>query len=322
MNRRELMLLLGGALTAPRALRAQEPGRVYRLGMMVRGPRESVYFAALLDGLRQSEFVEGRNMRVEGRFSMRDEDAPEVASALVEARVDAILTGSYRPTRAAQKATRTIPIISVADDLVLSGLVSSLAHPGGNTTGISILATELDGKRLELLIELVPTARLMAILADPSTTAPEQLRALEDAAGLRGIALSIHLASKPEEIVAALDAAKARGAQALNVLAAGLFNLNQRLIIERTGMFRLPVIYQWPEIAEAGGLAAYGPRYTEVYRQQVARQLVKIFRGASPADIPVEQPTRFELVVNLKTAKELGLTIPPSILARADEVIE
>jgi putative ABC transport system substrate-binding protein len=321
MKRRELLLILGGAIAAP-AARAQEPGRVYRLGMMVRGPRESVSFAALLDGLRQSGFVEGQNMRVEGRFSMRDDDAPEVAKALVAAGVDAILTGSYHPTRAAQNATWTIPIVSVADDLVLSGLVSSLAHPGGNTTGISILATELDGKRLELLIELVPTARLIAVLADPGATAPEQLRALEDAARARGIALSIHIASKPEEIVAALDAAKAWGAQALNVLAAGLFNLNQQLIIERTGMFRLPAIFQWPEIAEAGGLAAYGPRYTEVYRRQVARQLVQIFRGASPADIPVEQPTRFELVVNLKTAKALGLTISPSILARADDVIE
>jgi putative ABC transport system substrate-binding protein len=322
MRRRDLMLLLGGMMTATTAVRAQEPGRLYRLGMMVRGPRENAYFAALLDGLRQSGFVEGQNMRVEGRFAMRDEDAPEVANALVAAGVDAILTGSYHPTRAAQKATRTIPIVSVADDLVLSGLVSSLARPGGNTTGISILATELDGKRLELLIELVPTARLIAVLADPSATAHEQLGALEDAARVRGIALSIHVASTPEEIVAALDAAKAWGAQALNVLAAGLFNLNQRVIIERTGMFRLPAIYQWPEIAEAGGLAAYGPRYTEVYRQQVARQLVKIFRGASPADIPVEQPTTFELVVNLKTAKALGLTVPQSILARADEVIE
>jgi putative ABC transport system substrate-binding protein len=245
-----------------------------------------------------------------------------VANALAAAGVDAILTGSYRRTRAAQEATRKIPIVAVADDLVLSGLVSSLSHPGGNTTGISILATELDGKRQDLLIGLVPTARRLAALIDPGATAPEQLRALADAARVRGIELSTHLASKPEEIIPAIDAAKESGAQGLNVLAAGLFNNNQQVIIERTAVLQFPAIYQWPEIAEAGGLAAYGPRYVEIYRNQVARQLVKIFQGAKPADIPVEQPDKFELVINLKTAKSLGLMIPESTLARADEVIE
>jgi putative ABC transport system substrate-binding protein len=323
MRRRELMLLLGGgAILNGADGRAQEPGRIYRLGVMHRGPREGVDFVALLDGLRQSGFVEGQNLRVEGRFSMRDEDASEVAMELVAAGVDAISTGSHHRTRAAQKATRTIPIVSVADDLVLSGLVSSLAHPGGNTTGISILATELDGKRQDLLIELIPTARRIAALANPGDTAPEQLRVLEDAARERGIELSTRTASTPEEIVAALDAAKAGGAQALNVLASGLFNLNQRVIIERTSMLQLPAIYQWPEIAAAGGLAGYGPRYAEIYRQQVARQLVRIFRGSKPGDIPVEQPDKFELIINLKTAKDIGLVLPQSILARADEVIE
>ena len=192
MRRRELMLLLGGlAIFHGANGRAQEPGRVYRLGVMHRGPREGVDFIALLDGLRQSGFVEGQNLRVEGRFSMRDEDASEVATALVAAGVDAISAGSHHRTHAAQKATRTIPIVSVADDLVLSGLVSSLAHPGGNTTGISILATELDGRRQELLIELAPTVRRIAALADPSDTAPEQLRALQDAARERAASNSL-----------------------------------------------------------------------------------------------------------------------------------
>jgi putative ABC transport system substrate-binding protein len=323
MRRRELMLLLGGMAMLPGPIgRAQESGRVYRLGVMVRGPREGVDFVALFDGLRQSGFVEGQNLRVEGRFSMRDEDAPEVAMALVAAGVDAILTGSHHRTRAAQKATQSIPIVSVADDLVLSGLVSSLGHPGGNTTGVSILATELDGKRQELLIELVPTARRIAALVDPTATAPEQLRALENAARENGIDLSTHIASTPAGILPAIDAAKARGAQALNVLASGLYSGNQELIMERADTFQLPAIYQWPETAEAGGLAAYGPRYSDVYRQQIARQLVRIFLGAKPADLPVEQPTKFELVINLKTAKALGLTVPQSLLARADEVIE
>jgi ABC-type uncharacterized transport system substrate-binding protein len=322
MRRRELMLLLVGAalLDAPVG-RAQEPGRVYRLGIMTGLPREDAIYAALFDELRRSGFVEGQNLQVIGRFSIRGEEAPEVAAMLVAAGVEAVLTGGAPIAREVQKATRTIPILAIADDLVLSGLVTSLARPGGNTTGVSILATELDGKRLELLTELVPTAHHIAALADPANTMPEQLRVLEEAARARGIELSIHLASKPEEIVPAIDAAQASGAQALNFLAAPLLDASRRLIIERTATLKLPAIFQWPEIADAGGLAAYGPRQTEVSRQR-ARQLVKIFRGAKPADLPVEQPTRFELVVNLNTAKALGLTVPPSILSRADEVIE
>ena len=322
MRRRELLLLLNGLgiLHGPSG-RAQEPGRVYRLGIMTGLPREDAIYAALFDELRRSGFVEGQNLQVAGRFSMRGEEAPEVAAMLVAAGVDAVLTGGAPIAREVQKATRTIPILAIADDLVLSGLVTSLAHPGGNTTGVSVLATELDGKRLELLTELIPAAHHIAALADPANTAPEQLRVLEDAARARGIALSIHLASKPEEIVAAIDAAQASGAQALNVLAAPSLDANRRLIIERTATLKLTAIYQWPEIVEAGGLAAYGPRQTEVSRQR-GRQLIKIFRGAKPSDIPVEQPTKFELVINLKTAKALGLTVPQSILARADEVIE
>jgi putative ABC transport system substrate-binding protein len=322
MRRRELIILLGGAalLDAPIG-RAQEPGRVYRLGIMTLNLRENANYVAMFDELRRSGFVEGQNLQVVGRFSMRVEEAPEVAAMLVAAGVDAILTGGAPVTRVVQKATRTIPILAGADDLVLSGLVSSLAHPGGNTTGISFLGTELDGKRLELMTELVPAARHIAALADPSVTAPEQLKAMEDAARARGIELSIDLAAKPEEILPAIDAAQASGAQALNVLATPLLDANRRLIIKRTTALKLPAIYQWPEIAEAGGLAAYGPRQTAGARQR-ARQLVKIFRGAKPADIPVEQPDKFELVINLQTAKAIGLEVPPALLNRADKLIE
>jgi ABC-type uncharacterized transport system substrate-binding protein len=322
MRRRDLIILLGGAALPEASIgRAQEPGRVYRLGIMAGLLREDSGYVMLFHELRRSGFVEGRNLQVVSRFSMRVEEAPEVAAMLVAAGVDAILTGGAHVTRVAQKATRSIPILAIADDLVLSGLVTSLAHPGGNTTGVSILATELDGKRLELLTELVPSARHIAALADPANTMPEQLRGLEDAARARGIELSIHLASKTDEIVAAIDAAQASGAQALNALAAPMLDANRRLIIERTAAIKLPAVYQWPDIVEAGGLAAYGPRRTEVYRQR-ARQLIKIFLGAKPGDIPVEQPDKFELAINLTTAKALGLTLPESILGRADEVIE
>jgi len=199
--------------------------------------------------------------------------------------------------------------------------VESLAHPGVNTTGISILATELDGKRQELLTDLVPSARHIAALADPGVTRPEQLRALEDAARKQGIELSVYLASKPEEILPAIEAARASGAQALNVLASTLLNANRRPIIERAAALKLPAIYQWPDMAEAGGLAAYGPNFNKIGRQR-ARQLVKLLQGTKPGDIPVEQPDKFELVINLRTAKAVGLVVPPAILDLANEVIE
>jgi putative ABC transport system substrate-binding protein len=273
----------------------------------------------MFDELRRAGFVEGQNLRVEGYFSVRGEEAPGDAAAIIAAGVDAILVPA-KLGRSVQQATQTIPILTIGNDLVWQGFVGSLAHPGGNTTGISILGTELDGKRQELLTQLVPGARHIALLADPTVTAPERLQDLQKLARGRGIELSVHRAAKPEEIVPAVNAAKASGAQALNVLASALFN-DPRLIIERTAGVRLPAMYQYPADAEAGGLAAYGAPLTEIYRQR-ARQLVKILRGAKPADIPVEQPTKFELVINLKTAQALGLTMPPSVLDRADEVIE
>ena len=196
-----------------------------------------------------------------------------------------------------------------------------MAHPGGNTTGISILATELDGKRQELLIELLPGARHIAALADFNTTASRQLQALQDTARARGVELSIHQIAKLEEISSAIDAAKAADASGLNVLASPLLFAQRQLIIERTVALRFPAMYQWPETAEEG-LVGYGPRIVQLFRDVLSRQLIKLLQGAKPADIPVEQPTKFELVINLKAAKALGLTIPPLVLARADEVIE
>src|SRR6516164_8881698 len=322
MRRRDLMLLLadGAPFLFWTVGRAQEPGRVYRLGMLSDSSREDASIVALFDELRRLGFVEGQNLNVEGRFLIRNEETPEVAATLVAAGVDAIWTSEPR-TRAVQRATRTVPIVTVGDDLVLNGLVSSLAHPGGNTTRVSILAPELDGKRQELLMELVPAARHFAALADARVSAPEQLRALEDAVRARGFVLSIYRAATPEEIVPAIEMAQASGAQALNVLATPLFNSNRRLIIERTSALKLPAIYQWPETAEAGGLAGYGPRLTELNRQR-ARQLAKIFCGVKPGEIPVEQPDKFELVINLRTANAIGLAVPPTLLDLADKVIE
>lgn len=322
IDRRHLIVLVGGGATAMLlpAVRAQQPGRIYRLGILDGSRQEDPRFVAQFEELRRAGFVEGQNLHVEGYFSAREEEAPRDATAIVAAGVDAILV-TARLGRPVQQATRTIPILAVGNDLVQQGFVSSLAHPGGNTTGISILGTELDGKRQELLMGLVPGVHHIAVLADPAVSAPERLQALQEMSRARGVELSVHRAAKPEEIVPAVDAAKGSGAQALNVLASALFAGNSPLIIERTAAVRLPAMYQWPGDAEAGGLVAYGARLTEIYRQR-ARQLVKILSGAKPADIPVEQPDRFELVINLKTAKALGLTVPPILFAQADEVIE
>ncbi|HEX3883848.1 MAG TPA: ABC transporter substrate-binding protein [Stellaceae bacterium] len=325
MRRRELVVALGvaalaGALAASRLARAQAPGRVYRLGVLEIEPRTSANGDAFFDELRRLGFVEGQNLQVEGRFAEPATDAEKDTAALVAAKVDAILV-SGRIALGVQRATRTIPILALANDLVAMGLAASFARPGGNMTGISLLATELDGKRQSLLMELVPAARHIAALTDPAVTAPAQLRALEDAARTRGVALSIHPAATPDEIAPAIDAAKAAGAQALNVLASVLFERNHRLIVERADALKLPAIYQWPQNAEDGGFAAYGPSYVDLWRQR-ARQLAKILRGANPADIPVEQPDKIELVINQKVAKALGLTVPHALLAQADEVIE
>jgi putative tryptophan/tyrosine transport system substrate-binding protein len=224
-------------------------------------------------------------------------------------------------TRAVQSATKTIPILATSEDMVRDGLVASLGRPGGNTTGVSLLAYGLDGKRQEILMEVVPGARRMATLADPNVSTPQHLQALSEAMRARGGELSIFPANTPEAIVPAINDAKASGAATLNVLASPLFAFNRRLVIERASALRLPTMYQWPEMVEDGGLISYGPRLSEWYRQ-LARLLIKALRGATPADIPVEQPTRFELVINLKAAKAIGLNIPTPLVLRADKVIE
>jgi ABC-type uncharacterized transport system substrate-binding protein len=323
MRRREFITLLGGAAAVrPLGVQAQEAGRSYRLGLLNPLPREMPQFVSFFDELRRFGFVEGQNLIVNGRgFASRPEQFVERAVEIVKSGVNVVVCGGDVAIRAAQQATTTVPLLGISDDMLAQRHVSSLARPDANTTGISILATELDGKRQEILIELVPAARRMAALADSATTAPSHLQALQDAARGRGVELSIHQVARPEEIGPTIEAAHASGVQAINVLATALLNAHRRLIFERTVVLRLPAIYQFPESAEDGGLFGYGPRITDIYRQ-VARQVVNILRGAKLSDVPVEQPTTFELVINLRTAKALGLEVSTTMLNRADKVIE
>jgi putative tryptophan/tyrosine transport system substrate-binding protein len=322
MKRRDFIVLSGAALTWPLAARAQEPGRIYRLGILTGAARQAPRMVAFFDELKVLGFVEGQNLKiVAGGFDLREDQCADVAATLSKAAPDVVLGVGDAAIRAAQQSAYTGPIVALSGDLVAAGFVRSLARSGGNLSGVSTLGSELDSKRLEILMEVVPDERRIAILVDPKVTQPAELQALQNGARARGVELVIFTAGEPEQIAPAMDKAKPSGATALNVLSAALFSFNRRIVIERAAGLGLPAIYEWPEMAEEGGLIAYGPPLKPIYRQ-LARLLVKVLRGAKPEDLPVEQPTNFELVINLTTAKALGLTIPESFLVRADKVIE
>jgi putative ABC transport system substrate-binding protein len=315
LRRRDLWLGAAGVLfAAPRVTLAQTLGQKYRLVALFPFSRNAAQVSALASALAQAGFVDGQNLEWRG-----SEQLPGAALDMVKDPVDLILAGGDIAIRAAQQATTTIPILGITDDMVGSGLVAAMAHPSGNVTGISLLATELDGKRQELLIEILAGPQKIAALVDIGTTLPERLDAM---ARSRGVKLSFHRISRPEEIGAAMEAAKQSGGAGLNILASPILFAARRQIIERAARLGVPAIYQWPETAEEGGLVGYGPRIVQIFQDLVARQLIRLLRGARPADLPVEQPTKFELVINLKTAKALGLNVPQSLLTRADEVIE
>jgi putative tryptophan/tyrosine transport system substrate-binding protein len=277
---------------------------------------------AFFDELKVLGFVEGQNLKIVGDgFDLRENQYADVAARLAKAAPDVVVGIGDAGIRTAQQSAYTGPIVAASSDLVSSGFVRSLAHPGGNTTGISVLGFQLNGKRLEILMQVVPSALRIAVLADPRSTQLPELSELENAAHARGVELVIVTAGVPEEITPAMEKAKASGATALDVLTSAMFSFNRRIVIERAAALGLPAIYEWPEMAEEGGLVGYGTRLTPLYRQ-LARVVVKVLRGAKPEDLPVVQPTNFELVINLTTAKALGLTIPESVLVRADKVIE
>jgi putative tryptophan/tyrosine transport system substrate-binding protein len=328
VRRREFIAQLLAAVASPPATAfAQEPGRIYRVGILVNGANGSLSppLKAFIDGLGRLGFVEGKNLSIDRQSSVsRADQQPAYARELAAAGVDVILASSGDLSiRAAQDATRTIPILGVADDMVGSGFVQSLAKPGGNITGVSILSTELDQKRQELLLELVPGARRIGALLDAKIERPGQIETQIEAAQARGVAIEVFRVGRPEEIVPAIERAKDAGCAALNVLASPLFYLARHYgMLERCAALGLPAIYHLPEIAEAGGLIAYGPRITSVFGDQLPRLFQKLVQGVKPADIPVERPIRVELVINLKAAKALALTVSQTLLAQATDFVE
>ncbi len=323
MRRREFIALIGGGTLAwPLAARAQEPGRTYRIGFILPTAREAPPVRDLFDEFRRDGFVEGQNLIVlPGGFGVRNDQIASVAAALVAASPDVIIAGPVLPLRALQQLTRTIPLIGMSEDMVAEGLVASLAQPGSNITGISLLTPELDGKRQEILIEAVPGVRKIALLADSNNTTPAHIQLLQDAAHGRGIDTLVRGVAKRDDVISAIDDVKASGAQAINFLATPMFSISATDFIRHVTTLRLPSVYQWPENAEDGALIGYGPRITEMYRER-ARLAVKVLQGARPNDIPVEQPTKFELVINLQAAKAIGHEVPAGLVARADKVIE
>jgi putative ABC transport system substrate-binding protein len=326
MRRRELVLLLGGAMGAARPLRAQQKAMpvIGLPGSTSPGPL-APSVAAFHQGLSETGHVEGQNVTLEYRWAENHNDRlPALAADLVGRKVDEIVTsGSINSALAAKSATSTIPIVFTAvSDPVAAGLVASITRPGGNLTGFSPFQFELMPKRLELLTELVPQARVIALLVNSDDPRAEGLvRDLHGAARTKGVQLPILKAAAEDEIDTAFAALVDLHAGALLVDPDPLFNNRGEQVLALASRHGVPAIHPWRDLAAAGGLISYGANITALYRR-AGIYAGRILKGEKPADLPVQQPTTFALVINLKTAKALGLTVPPSILARADEVIE
>ena len=324
MRRRDLIVFVASAtLLAPIASKAQQPGRIYRLGSLFPVPRSVPDQDAFFEGMRQYGFIEGQNLLADPNgYELRPEQFAGHASEIVKQRVDPIVCAGDAAIRAAQQATKIIPILAGTDDMFGAGFVHSMAKPEGNITGHSIMSFEMNGKRQEILMELLPAAHHMAALADTDTYPPERLQALQELTRQRGVELSIYRVSKPEEIAGAIQAAKNSGALALNALASPFVYAHRSIIYEQVAALSLPTMYPFPGMADEGGLIAYGANIVQFWRDIVPRQAAALLRGAKVADVPVEQPSKFELVINLKTAKAMGVTVPEALLVRADKVIE
>jgi putative ABC transport system substrate-binding protein len=327
MRRREFITLLGGAAAAwPLAARAQQATQPPRIGWLSTGSPSShrVSLAAFHDGLRSLGYFEGRNVTIEYRWAEGNLDRlPELASQLVHQQVEVILAGGSTGAQAAKEATSVIPIIAAGTgDLVELGLVTSFARPGGNLTGFITAAPETAGKRVQIMTEIAPQATRAAVLWTTGATNPGlEFKVVTQLASALGLALEPYEARTLQDLHQALAAIVQSAAQMLLVLNDPFMFTHRKGIIESAAKSRLPAIYGFREFADDGGLISYGPNISDGYRR-AASYVDRILKGEKPAHLPVQAPTRYELVINLKTAKALGLEVPPTLLARADEVIE
>jgi ABC-type uncharacterized transport system substrate-binding protein len=313
-------------LGSPLAAEAQRAAKIFRIGYLATNPTPH-FQEAFRRGLRDLGYVEGRNFVIEDRNARgKLERLPALAAELVALKVDVIVAAGTPAALAAKQATRAVPIVfGPAADPVTSGLVTSLAQPGGNVTGLSVLAPALVGKCLEHLKQAIPAVSRVAALWQPGATGErtdkDMLKRAEVAAQALGVRLQILEARGPADFDRAFSEMTRARADALTVLTSTMLFGERRRLVDLAAKNRLPAVYPWREAVDAGGLMAYGPDLADLLRR-VATYVDKILKGAKPGDLPVEQPTKFELVVNLRTAKALGLTIPPSLLGRADQIIE
>jgi ABC-type uncharacterized transport system substrate-binding protein len=321
-----VFLLATVLLTAAPHAEAQQPKKVPHVGVLAGGSASSdkARIDALRQGLRELGYMEGKNLVIEYEYADgKTNRLTELAARLVHLKVEVIVTAGPSATRVAKQTTTTIPIVMAQDsDPIASGLVASLARPGGNITGLSRLSPELSGKQLELLKETVPTLSQLAVFENSTQPGNRQsLNEVELAAGALGVQLQTVNISGPKDIQTAFLAASKRRANGLLVLSSPVLFAQRTEVVELAAKNRLPAIYFALEFAEDGGLMSYGPSITDLFRR-AATYVDKILKGAKPAELPVEQPTKFELIMNLKAAKKIGLTIPPNVLARADKVIK
>jgi putative ABC transport system substrate-binding protein len=326
MNRKTVWMLILFILASVHPAEAQQPKKIPRIGYLggVSPSANAARIEAFRQGLRELGYMEGKNIVIDWRFAEgRADRLAGLAAELVGLKVDVIVTSGPPATLSAKDATRTIPIVMASDaDPVGNGLVASLARPGGNITGLSTLAPEISGKRLELVKEIVPRLSRLAVLG--SSTTPGNAQALKEselAARALGVQLQYLDIRGAKDIAPAFRAAAKGRADAVLMLQSPVFVNERRQLADLAVKGRLPVIYDRREFVDDGGLICYGTNYTDL-SHRAATYVDKILKGAKPADLPVEQPTKFELVINLKTAKQIGLTIPPAVLARADKVIK
>ena len=326
VQRRHFLIAAVALLAAPLAAKAQQPAKIARIGFLGAGSayRLATYIEAFRQGLHEAGYIEGKNILIEYRWAEdRYERLPDLAAQLVQMKVDVIVTEGTNSTQAAKNATKTIPIvIALASDPVGSGLVHSLGRPGANVTGVTTLSFELVGKQMQMLKELVPGLARMALLWDPlNTPLLRALKGIEADARSLGLELQLTEARAASELDKAFSELARKRPGALTVLSSLMFDGQQKRIADFAAQNRLPAVYTKTPFAEAGGLISYGADFPALFKH-ASVYVDKILKGANPSDLPVEQPAKFELVINLKAARALGLTIPQSVLLRADRVIQ